>query len=124
MQSRLVALRVAGMVFAALALVLLAGCQSNVRSEHVTLTATTIDGTAAYSLPVINAVAHQEVVIDLTNDTGQPRGFSIDEYGVSKTIGPGAHAVVSFKADKAGIFTIHDQVDQRAHESRLVVARA
>ncbi|MCU1462605.1 MAG: hypothetical protein JWO37_2680 [Acidimicrobiales bacterium] len=116
--------RLAAPAIAALALVLLAGCQSNVRGEHVALTATTINGTAAYSLPVINAVAHQRVVIDLTNNTTQPRGFSIEGYGVSKTIAPSAHELVSFKADKAGIFTIHDQVDQLAQDSRLVVAQA
>jgi FtsP/CotA-like multicopper oxidase with cupredoxin domain len=109
---------------AALALVVLAGCQSNVRSEHVALTATMISGQPAYSLPVINAVQHQKVVIDLTNNTGTQRGFTIDGYGVSKTIEPGAHAVVTFKADQAGIFTIHDQIDTSAQRSRLVVAQA
>jgi FtsP/CotA-like multicopper oxidase with cupredoxin domain len=109
----------------ALALVLVAGaCQPNARTEHVTVQATTIGGQPAFSVPTINAIRYQRVVIDVTNTTDHPRGFTLDGYDIAKTVDPGQHAVVDFKADKPGFFRIHDQVNPSAQDSRLVVAEA
>ena len=67
---------------------------------------------------------HQQVVIDLTNNTDDLRAFTIDGYGIAKTIKSGEHVLVRFKADMAGIFRIHDQVAPSAQDARLVVAEA
>jgi hypothetical protein len=118
-RSRLVAFAAVGGLGLAVA-----SCQPNARTEHVTVQATTISGQPAFSLPTINAIRYQRVVIDLTNGTDRQRGFTVEGYGIAKTIDPGQHVLISFKADKSGFFRIHDQVDQSAQDSRLVVAEA
>jgi len=109
---------------AVLAVSALAGCSANDATEHVAVTTTKLGGTLGYSSPVINVFRHQKVVIDLTNNTDDMRAFAIDEYGIAKTVDPGQHVVVRFKADKPGIFRIHDQVAPSAQDARLVVAEA
>ena len=70
---------------------------------------------------------HSLRVLDISPDAEDAVAISLEvpsglreEYRGS----PGQHVVVRFKADKPGIFRIHDQVAPSAQDARLVVAEA
>ena len=99
-------------------------CNPNDRTAHYSVSETTVGQQPAFSVPVLNVIAFQKVEIDLTNTTDATRGFAIDGYGIDKQLQPGDHVLVRFKANMSGTFRIHDSVDQRAPDARLVVASA
>lgn len=108
----------------AVAAVALGGCAKNIQTARYAMTATVDHGEPTFTNPTLNVVQSQKVVIDLTNDSAVTRGFRIDGYGIERTIDPGQHAAVSFRADKDGIFAITDPRVAGAATARLVVAKS
>jgi nitrosocyanin len=54
-----------------------------------------------------------DVKITIENKSPISEGFSIDAYGIKEVIKKGETKTVSFKADKAGAFTIWCQLHPR-----------
>ncbi len=110
----------------ALGLLLASNAQAAERSFKVVINAydTTIpelnvEGVSVKNIRAFNVLnepealtVHKGAAVKITVENKSPisEGFSIDEYGIQEVIKAGETKTISFKADKAGAFTIWCQL--------------
>jgi len=114
--------RVAVASLALAATALLAGC-GGTKTDHVSMD----DGPSAAGNGITPATvtAHKghNVEIKVTNTASDKQhGFSIDAFGVTKTIDPGRVTTVKFKATKAGTYRVYCQLHSTHKPAELTVS--
>ncbi len=121
MRTDLALLRKAGTLLAGLALAFfLVGCGSD--TVHRTMAATYV-GTGSGFFPTTVTVDKKDtVIVQIGNGTDRTHGFSIEGYGVRKTVDPNQTLRVKFKATRAGTFKIFCQLHP-THQTAVLQVR-
>ena len=80
-------------------------------------------GAPAASPATLTAHKGHNVEIKVTNTASdKAHGFSIDEFGVKKTVDQGRVTTVKFKANKAGTFKVYCQIHPTHKPAELTVS--
>ena len=111
---------VASVALAAAAL--LGGC-GGPKTDH--LSVDDGPGPAGNGITPATLTAHKghNVEIKVTNTASdKAHGFSIDEFGVKKTVDQGRVTTVKFKANKAGTFKVYCQIHPTHKPAELTVS--
>ena len=102
-------LRKAGVVAASVALSLsLVACGSG--TDHRTIAATFVGSGSGYVPQTITVTKKDTVIIHVGNGTDKTHGFSIEGYGIRKTVDPNKTLRVKFRATRGGTFKIFCQL--------------
>jgi nitrosocyanin len=107
---------------AVLGVALGAGCGGGTTTDHLRVE----DGPLRRGNGITPAqlTVHQghAVAITVTNtDIGTTHGFSIEGYGITKTIQPGTTITVTFQATTAGTYRVFCQLHRRHKPAELTV---
>jgi nitrosocyanin len=101
-------LRTSGGVIAALALSLtLAACST---TERKPIAATFVGNGAGFVPEVTTVDKENTVIMRVGNGTDRPHGFTIEGYGIRRTVDPNQTVQVKFRASRAGTFKIFCQL--------------
>ncbi|MGI9023852.1 MAG: cupredoxin domain-containing protein [Acidimicrobiales bacterium] len=104
-----------------LATVGIAGCGGGT-TDKLTVQDGPVGDANAITPADLKAGKGNKVEIKVTNTaTDKPHGFSIDGYGVAKTLDPGKTETISFTADKAGTYRVFCQLHPAHQPAQLVV---
>ena len=104
-------------VFAALAL---SACATS--PVHRSIAAVFVPpGPAGFAPAAINVKKGDKVQLTVANRHDRTHGFSIDAFGVKKTVDPGKPILVKFTARRAGSFDIYCQLHPAHKRAKLVV---
>lgn len=96
-----------------------AGCSGQHRTRS--LASVSLSGATAYSPTVVKAFADDRLVLRVSNLTAKTHGFSIDGYGVRRTVAPGQTIHVEVKA-KVGTYRVYCQLHNTHGAAQLVVS--
>lgn len=97
------------------------GC--GVKTTHKTIAAAKVNGGNGWkpSTP-IKVKEGDKVVLKVGNTTTETHGFSIDAFGVKKTVDPGKTTEVKFTPTEKGTYVIYCQLHPKHMKSALIVS--
>ena len=99
--------------------VTLAACgQGNVRRS---IAAASVAGTPGYAPARVTVDKGDKVFLTVNNLTDKTHGFSVEGYGIRKTVDPSKPMRVIFRADKPGTYKIFCQLHPAHGQATLVV---
>lgn len=112
--------RKAGALVAAVPLVaLLVGCGH--ATDHRAITSTVVGGATGYYPTTITVDKEDTLVLNVGNGTDKTHGFSIEGYGITKTVDPNQTLHLKFRLSSAGTFRIFCQLHPAHQTATLVV---
>lgn len=105
------------------AMVLLAGCGSETKTDHLSVEDGPVAGGNGITPEKLETKTGNTVEIEVKNTApDKPHGFSIDEFKVAETVDQGKTATVRFTASKAGTYRVYCQIHPTHKAAELVVS--
>ena len=86
----------------------LVACRAS--TDHRTIAATFVGNGSGYVPQTITVTKKDTVIINVGNGTDKTHGFSIEGYGIRKTVDPNKTLRVKFRATRGGTFKIFCQL--------------